>query len=211
MANKKGILGRKIGMTQVFSNDGSLVVVSVIQAGPCPITQVKEEALDGYRAVQFAFEERDLHRANKPMKGHFVKAKQDRSYRFLKEYRLRSEDESPSVGDILTVGMFAVGDYICVSGKSKGKGTQGVMRRWGFSGMSATHGNEKVSRSGGSIGCNTFPGKVLKNKKMAGRMGNARVTVKNLEVVAVMEEKNLILVKGPVPGANDGLIMLSKQ
>jgi len=209
MSEKMGIIGRKLGMTRIFANDGSAVAVTVIQAGPCPVTQVKTVESDGYNALQLAFDEVAEHRLTKPMRGHFAKSGVKPS-RTLRELRL-VEPASVEVGQSLTVEMFAAGDKIKVTGTSIGKGYQGVMRRWNFRGIKDGHGNEKVHRSGGSIGNNTFPGHVFKGKKMAGQWGAERVTQLGLEIVEVRAEDNVILVKGSVPGPRNGLVLVRKQ
>jgi len=209
MAEKMGILGRKLGMTRIFTRDGIALAVTVIQAGPCPIVQVKTAATDGYNALQIAFKEAKSKHVTKPMQGHFAKANKG-LYRTLRELRL----ESPAtyeVGQELTVELFTAGDKIKVTGTSIGKGFQGVMRRWNFAGSKDTHGCEKVHRSGGSVGNNTMPGRVFKGKKMAGHWGNERVTELGLEIVDVRLEDNVILVKGSVPGPKNGLVMVRKQ
>jgi large subunit ribosomal protein L3 len=217
MAEKMGILGRKLGMTRIFAGDGSVVPVTVIEAGPCPIVQVKSRATDGYDAVQIALDavpgesgsERQAKRVGKPLRGHFAKAGTG-LYRTLREIRLDSV-EGREPGQSLTVDMFAPGDRVKVTGRSVGKGYQGVMRRWNFHGSPDGHGDEKVHRSGGSIGNNTFPGHVFKGKKMAGHWGNERVTELNLEVVEVRPEDHVILVRGSIPGPRNGLVLVRRQ
>jgi large subunit ribosomal protein L3 len=209
MAEKLGILGRKLGMTRIFAGDGSSVAVTVILAGPCPVVQVKNVETDGYNAVQIAYGEDKEKHMTKPLAGHFAKAGKG-FYRTLKEIRLDAPSEL-AVGDALDASIFTAGDIVKVTGKSIGKGTAGVMKRWNFRGANATHGAEKVHRSGGAIGNNTEPSKVWKGKKMAGRMGAERVTVKSITVLAVRPEDNVILVKGPVPGPKNGLVMVRKQ
>jgi large subunit ribosomal protein L3 len=203
-----GILGRKLGMTRVFNSDGSAVAVTVIQAGPCPVVQVKTLEKEGYNAVQLAFDTAKAKNVSKAAKGHLAKAG-DGLFRTLREVRLAAP-AALAVGDKVTVGNFAAGDVVRVTGTSIGKGYQGVMRRWNFGGSKDTHGCEKVHRSGGSIGHNTEPGKVMKGKKMAGHWGNERVTQPSLVVVAVRPEDNVILVKGCVPGPKNGLVMVRK-
>ena len=209
MAEKMGILGRKLGMTRVFAQDGTAVAVTVIEAGPCPVTQVKTVESDGYNALQIAFEEGKEKHVNKPMQGHFAKAGTG-LFRRLREIRLEGAP-TQAVGENLAVDMFAAGEKVKVTGTSLGKGYQGVMRRWNFKGSKDTHGCEKVHRSGGSIGNNTFPGHVFKGKKMAGHWGNERVTVQNLEIVEVRAEDNVILIRGSVPGPRNGLVLVRKQ
>ena len=199
-----GILGRKLGMTRIFAGDGSAVPVTVIEAGPCPVTQVKTAEKDGYNALQIAFEAAKEKHVTKPLRGHFAKAGA------LREIRLDGP-AAHEVGQTLTAELFAAGDKVKVTGTSLGKGYQGVMRRWNFKGSKDTHGCEKVHRSGGSIGNNTFPGHVFKGKKMAGQWGAERVTVQNLTVVDVRPEDNVILVRGSVPGPKNGLVLVRKQ
>lgn len=207
MANL-GILGRKLGMLRVFMGDGVSVAVTAIQAGPCPVVQVKGTDKDGYDAIQIGYVEAKDKHLTKAEQGHFAKAGAGK-FRVLRELRLDAPAEQ-AVGDALTVDMFAPGDFVKVSGKSIGKGYAGVMKRWGFRGESASHGTEKTHRSAGGIGNNTEPGKVWKNKKMAGHMGARNVTVQSVMIVDVRPEDNLILVKGPVPGPVNGLVMVRK-
>ncbi|XPV75320.1 MAG: 50S ribosomal protein L3 [Desulfovibrio sp.] len=209
MTKMLGLLGRKMGMTRVFADDGSICPVTVIAAGPCPITQIKTEEKEGYSALQVAFDEIPERKVNKPTKGHQAKAGKG-FYRSLKEFPLDNVEEY-ELGQELTVEMFDAGERVKITGTSKGKGFQGVMKRWNFRGLRASHGAEKVHRSGGSIGNATFPGHVFKGKKMPGHMGNARVTCTNLEIVDVRPEDNVLLVKGQVPGPKNGLIMIRKM
>ncbi len=209
MAEKMGILGRKLGMTRIFAEDGSAVTVTVIEAGPCPITQVKTVESDGYNALQIAFVEGKAKHVNKALQGHFAKAGKG-LFRKVREIRLEGAP-TMAVGDTLEATLFTAGERVKVTGTSLGKGYQGVMRRWNFKGSKDTHGCEKVHRSGGSIGNNTFPGHVFKGKKMAGHWGNERVTVQNLEVVDVYAEDNVILIRGSVPGPKNGLVLVRKQ
>ena len=209
MAEKMGILGRKLGMTRIFAGDGSAVPVTVIEAGPCPVTQVKTAEKDGYNALQIAFEAAKEKHVTKPLRGHFAKAGAG-LFRTLREIRLDGP-AAHEVGQTLTAELFAAGDKVKVTGTSLGKGYQGVMRRWNFKGSKDTHGCEKVHRSGGSIGNNTFPGHGFKGKKMAGQWGAERVTVQNLTVVDVRPEDNVILVRGSVPGPKNGLVLVRKQ
>jgi len=208
MASKLGILGRKLGMLRVFTGDGASVAVTAIQAGPCPVVQVKGAEKDGYDAIQIGYVDAKDKHLTKAQIGHLAKAGEGK-FRVLRELRLDAPAEQ-AVGDALTVDMFAPGDIVKISGKSIGKGYAGAMKRWNFSGESATHGTEKTHRSAGSIGHNTEPGKVFKNKKMAGHMGARNVTTQSIMVVDVRPEDNLILVKGAVPGPVNGLIMVRK-
>ena len=209
MAATLGILGRKLGMTRVFGDDGSIIPVTVIQAGPCPVTQVKNLEKDGYNAMQIGFDEIPERKVNKPEKGHLDKA--GRGYfRVLKEIRLDGPVPFEQGMDV-TVDIFAPGEIVKVTGTSIGKGFAGVMKRWNFAGLKKTHGTEKAHRSGGSIGNNTEPGKVMKGKKMAGHMGARTVTVPSITVVDVRPEMNLILVKGQIPGPRNGVVVVRKR
>ena len=196
-------------MTRVFGDDGSVIPVTVIQAGPCPVTQVKTADKDGYNAMQLGFDQIPERKVNKPEKGHQDKA--GRGYfRVLREIRL----DGPSAfeqGMDVTVDIFAAGETVKVTGTSIGKGFAGVMKRWNFAGLKKTHGTEKAHRSGGSVGNNTEPGKVMKGKKMAGHMGARTVTMMGIQVVDVRPELNLILVKGQVPGPRNSVVMVRKQ
>ncbi|MDR0827470.1 MAG: 50S ribosomal protein L3, partial [Desulfovibrio sp.] len=189
--------------------DGSALAVTVIEAGPCPVIQVKNTEKDGYDAIQIAYGACKEKNLTKPLLGHFNKAGQG-TFRTLRELRLDAPAEF-AVGDALDATLFAAGDVVKVSGRSIGKGTAGVMKRWNFRGASASHGAEKVHRSGGGIGNNTEPAKVWKGKKMAGHLGDRNVTVKSASIVAVRPEDNVILVKGAVPGPRNGLVMVRKQ
>ncbi len=204
----QGILGKKLGMTQVFVADGRRVPVTVVEAGPCTVLQKKTESTDGYNALQVGFSAKKTHRTSKPMMGHFKKADQG-AFAYLREMAADNVDDY-NVGDQITCdAVFKAGDVVDVTGTSKGKGFQGVIKRWGFSGGRATHGS-KFHRAPGSIGMSAWPSRVLKGKKMPGQMGNARVTQQGLEIVEVRPEENLILVKGAIPGPNHGLVMLRK-
>ena len=209
MSEKMGIIGRKLGMTRIFADDGSAVAVTVVKAGPCPVTMIKTVEKDGYNALQIAFEEVAEKKVTKAMRGHFAKAGVA-PCREVREIRL-AEPASVEVGQVLTAEVFASGDTVKVTGTSIGKGYQGVMRRWNFHGMDDGHGDEKVHRSGGSIGNNTFPGHVFKGKKMAGQWGAERVTQQGLKIVEVRHEDNVILIKGAVPGPKNGLVLVRKQ
>ncbi len=209
MSDKLGLLGRKLGMTRIFSSDGAAVPVTVIAAGPCPVTQVKSEEKDGYNALQIAFAKAKEKHVSRPMRGHFAKADEG-LFRHCKEIRLDKTPEN-ELGEMLTVEMFAPGDIVKITGKSIGKGYQGRMRRWNFAGSKDTHGCEKVHRNNGSIGNNTFPGHVFKGRKMAGHWGNETVTESGLEIVGVRPEDNVIVVKGSVPGPRNSLVFVRKQ
>jgi len=202
-----GILGKKLGMTQIFTESGVRIPVTVIQAGPCTVVQKKVVDTDGYDAVQLGFGEQKAHRINKPEMGHFKKAGKG-VFSCLRE--MGGDVSDCEVGaEILCGDLFAAGDLIDVVGTSKGKGFQGVMKRWNFSGGRSTHGS-KFHRAPGAIGCSAWPSRVFKGKKMAGQMGNERVTTQNLEIVDVRADQNLILVKGAVPGPKNGLVTIRK-
>jgi large subunit ribosomal protein L3 len=205
----KGLIGKKIGMTSVFTDDGSNVVCTLIEAGPCYVTSVKTKENDGYSAVQFGFEERKEKGLKKPVLG-FMKKRKLPVLRYLKEVRDYENIGQIKVGDVLKVDIFNVGDTVKVTGMTKGKGFQGVVKRHGFGGGSKTHGQSDRLRAPGSIGASSYPSRVFKGQKMAGRDGNDKVTIRNLKVVKVIPESNLILVKGAVPGANSGLVQILK-
>ena len=199
------ILGRKIGMTQVFDEDDNVVPVTVIQAGPCVVSQVKTVATDGYDAVQIGFGEIKKSRVNKPMAGHFAKAGVE-PMRYLREVRVANGEEH-KVGDVVSVADFAEVKNVDVTGTSKGKGFQGTIKRWNFASGPMTHGSRN-QRKPGSIGQCAYPSRVRKGLHMAGHMGDERVTVKNLKLVRVDAEQNLMLVKGAVPGGKNGLVSI---
>ena len=202
-----GIMGRKVGMTRVFEEGRGMIAVTVIQAGPCYVTQVKSAETDGYEAVQIGFEE--SRKLNKPERGHFQK-KGLPALKHLVE--LRSEDTPEAkVGDKIDAGIFKPGDLVTVTGRSKGHGFTGVVKRHGFSGGPKTHGQSDRHRAPGSIGSSTTPGRVLKGTRMAGHSGDAQVTVKNLRVIQADPERNLVTVEGAVPGAAKGLLVVRRS
>jgi len=202
------ILGRKLGMTSIYTEDGAFVPCTVIEAGPCPVVQVKTKANDGYDAVQIGFEPIEERKVNRPDAGHFAK-NGVAPVRLLKEFK-QLVDRVKS-GDVITVESFVVGDKIKVSATSKGKGFQGVVRRHHFGGVGmATHGQSDRPRAPGSIGSSSYPSRVFKGMKMAGRMGGERITVRNLTVMMVVPEENLIIVKGSVPGAHNAVVEIVK-
>ncbi|GAA4139763.1 50S ribosomal protein L3 [Actinomadura keratinilytica] len=204
--NRKGVLGEKLGMTQVFDDEGRIVPVTVVQAGPCVVTQIRTQDRDGYSAVQLGYGQIDPRKVNKPRAGHFEKAGVT-PRRYLAE--IRTDDASEyELGQEITVTVFEAGQKVDVTGTSKGKGTAGVMKRHGFGGLGASHGTQRKHRSPGSIGGCATPGRVFKGLRMAGRHGNARTTVQNLTIHAIDPEKNLLLIKGAVPGPNGGLVMV---
>lgn len=201
----KNIFGKKIGMTQIFKEDGSVVPVSVVAADPLFVVQKKTMEKDGYNAIQVGFTNVKAHRMNKPSKGHFDKANVEYK-KFLKEILVQNADEF-QIGQEIKVDVFSAGDMVDVTGTSKGKGTQGVIKRHGFARGRETHGS-KFHRAPGGLSAGTYPGRVFKGHKMAGRMGNERVTIQNLEVVRVDVENNIILIKGAIPGPKKGLISI---
>ena len=202
---KKAILGKKIGMTQVFTEDGQLIPVSVIQAGPCQVVQKKTEEVDGYTAVQGGYEDKKERRANKPEKGHFQKANVPVK-KYLKEFKLDNAAEL-NVGDELTVEQFADGDVLDVTGTSKGHGFAGTIKRWGTHRGPMTHGSH-YHRGPGSLGACSDPSRVFKGKKMPGHYGVVKVTIQNLDLVKIDKERNLLLVKGSIPGPKGGLVVV---
>ncbi len=204
--NVTGILGRKIGMTTVFDGDGRAVPVTVIKAGPCPIVQERTREKDGYRAVQLGFEEVPARKVTRPVARHFAKAGL-RPHRFLAEFKIAA-DASVRVGDVVTVAIFAPGDVVKVTGRSKGRGFAGVMKRWGFSGHPASHGFH-FHRKPGSHG-SQGPQRVLPGSRLPGHMGNQTVTIKGQRVFAVLEGDGLLLIKGSVPGPNGALVRIEK-
>ncbi|MBN2333647.1 MAG: 50S ribosomal protein L3 [Deltaproteobacteria bacterium] len=208
MAQIKGLLGKKIGMTQIFNELGEEIPVTVVKVGPCTVVQIKRDAKDGYNAVQLGFDEKKLQLAIKPEIGHCAKAGKG-VFRTLKEVKVDNPDDY-QVGDQLSAEMFATGDLVHISGTSKGKGFAGVMKRWGFRGAGASHGVHKVHRSGGSVGTSAWPARVWKGKKMAGMLGDQTVTMKNLTVIGVRPEQGLLLIKGGVPGSKNGVLFIKK-
>jgi large subunit ribosomal protein L3 len=203
---KKAILGTKLGMTQIFAEDGKVIPVTVVEAGPCTVVQKKTIENDGYAAVQVGFGDVKVTKVNKPMAGHFKKA-DVAPKKVLKEFRL-ADTESVNVGDILKADIFAVGDRVDVVGTSKGKGTAGVIKRWNFSRLKETHGTGPVHRHGGSLGV-IDPARIFKGKKMAGHLGAEKVTVQNLDIVKVDVENNLIAIKGAIPGPKNGIVVIA--
>ena len=201
----RGFLGKKIGMSQVFRDNGELVPVTVIQAGPCAITQIKSEDTDGYNAVQLGFG--PTKKLNKTERGHLKNSEPVKHLREVKADNLQDY----SIGQQISVDIFAVGEKIDIIGTTKGRGFAGSMKRHGFGGGPRTHGQSDRSRAPGSIGGGTTPGKVYKGMKMAGHMGNEQVTVKNLEIVQIDQDRNLLVVKGGVPGAPNGLLVIRRK
>lgn len=202
-----GILGKKIGMTSVFESDGTLVPVTVVQAGPCVVTQIKSMETDGYKALQLGYVEIDSKKVNKPKAGHFEKSG-GKGFSTLREFRV-DNTEDYELGQVVDLGIFSVGDKVVVSGVSKGRGFQGTIKRHGFSRGPETHGSRN-HRAPGSIGQSAWPARVIKGKKMPGHMGTDRVTLKNLKVVDIKAEENVILIKGAIPGSKTGIVELRK-
>ena len=201
----QGIIGRKLGMTQIFRDNGEAEAVTAIEAGPCAVIQVKTAAKEGYNAVQLGFGE--AKRLKAPQRGHLKELGQ---FKYLREFRV-DDTEAVEVGDTVDVSLFEEGDMVDVTGVSKSKGFAGVVKRHGFAGGPKTHGQSDRHRHGGSIGATTSPGRVFKGTRMPGRMGNERVTVRRLEVFGADPERNLLLVKGAVPGNRNGLVLIRKS
>jgi large subunit ribosomal protein L3 len=201
-----GILGKKVGMTRVYTEMGESTPVTVIEAGPCKILQVKSEIKDGYNAIQVGFTAKKSSRVNKPMAGHFKKADSEGFYH-IREFRVQNADDYQTGQAITLDTLFKIGDVVDVQGSSKGRGFQGVIRRHGFKGGRDTHGSN-FHRAPGSIGCSAWPSRVVKGKKMPGRMGNTTVIKKSVKVVDIRSEENIIILKGPVPGAKNGLLKI---
>ena len=204
---KKGLIGKKIGMTQIFDEAGNVVPVTVVEAGPCTVTQIKTMENDGYEAIQFGFGDVKVSRVNKPMKGHFDKA-DVAPKKTLKEFRLDSID-GIEVGNILKADTFEVGEVVDVKGTSKGHGTAGAIKRWNFSRLRMTHGTGPNHRHAGSLGACSSPSRVFKGKKMAGHYGHETVPVQNLKIAKVDAENNLIAIKGAVPGPKGGIVVIA--
>jgi len=203
-----GLIGKKIGMTRIFDEEGAAISVTVVEAGPCPVLQIKSTETDGYTAVQLGFGAQKDKRANKAEKGHAAKAGVEVAPRVVREFKL-SEGDEYELGQAITVEVFEVGDSVKVTGTSKGKGFQGVVKRYGFAGRPASHGHP-MSRVPGSIGPGTDPSRVIKGKKLPGRMGGGRVSLPNAKVVRVDLERNLLFIKGGVPGSRNSYLLIQK-
>jgi len=221
-----GLLGRKIGMTQIYDDEGTLLPVTIVEAGPCSVTQIRTAERDGYEAVQLGYDDKPRRLASRSERGHVAplsshrqKAKAEAGMavpkkancepkRFIREFRTDGEDHGLEVGQELTVSTFEAGAKIDVIGTSKGRGTAGVMKRHNFHGQRASHGVKRVHRHGGSIGMSADPSRVLKGTRMGGRYGNAQITTRNLKIVRVLEDQNLLLVKGAIPGPNGGYLTI---
>lgn len=203
-----GLIGKKVGMTRIFDEEGTQVPVTVIEAGPCPVVGMRSDEQDGYQAIQLGYGQKKEKRASRAELGHVAEAGLEAAPRLLREFRI-GDDEEYEVGQQLTVELFEAGDRVKVTGRSKGKGFQGVVKRHGFRGRPGSHGHP-MSRNPGSMGPGTDPSRVIKGKKLPGRMGGSRTTIRNLQVVRVDGERNLLFVKGGVPGARDGYVLISK-
>ena len=206
MPKTNGILGRKVGMTRVYNEHGRSIPVTVIEAGPCTILQKKTIAKEGYNAIQVGFLEKKESRINKPLSGHF-KRSGGKGFYHIREFRVNDPDAYDLGQQIFITDLVQVGDKIDVSGRAKGRGFQGVMKRHGFAGGKASHGSG-FHRAPGSIGCSAYPGRVIKGKKLPGQMGNNLVTQKNLTIVDIRDKENILLVEGAVPGAKNGLLSI---
>jgi large subunit ribosomal protein L3 len=203
----KAIIGRKLGMTQIFAEDGSVLPVTVVQAGPCTVTQIKTLERDGYSALQLGFGIRKIKHINRPERGHLDKAGKG-YFQVLQEVRT-TNTEDYQLGEEILADVFEIGERVDVIGVSKGKGFAGTIKRWGFHRGPETHGCKNI-REAGSTGCATYPGRVMKGKRMAGQLGNKRVTTMNLKVVDIHYENNLLLIKGAIPGATNGVVFIRK-
>lgn len=202
-----GIIGRKVGMTRVFDDNGKQVPVTVVEAGPCPITQIKTDETDGYQALQLGFGSRKPKRAIRAEVGHAARAGVEGAPRLVREFPMNGE--AYELGQVLTVEQFEAGDRVKVTGTSKGRGFQGVVKRHGFAGRPGGHGHP-MSRNPGSLGPGTDPSRVIKGKKLPGQMGGARTTIRNLTVVKVDGERNLLFIKGGLPGSRDSFVLITK-
>ena len=207
MPKTMGILGKKIGMTRVYSELGQATPVTVVEAGPCKVLQVKTEGVDGYNAIQVGFGDKKVTRMTKPAVGHVQKSGSENGFYHIREFRVNDPAEYEVGQELMLSELFNAGDIVDVQGTSKGKGFQGVVRRHGFAGGKATHGS-MFHRRPGSIGCSATPARVVKGKKMPGRMGNDTVLKKNVLVIDVRADENIVLLKGPVPGAKNGLLKI---
>lgn len=203
-----GIIGKKVGMTSVYDANGKIIPCTVVEAGPCVVTQVRSTEVDGYEAVQLGYDERKEKHTSKAMMGHFAKA-QTTPKRKLVEFK--GFTDAKKLGDVVNVDLFSEGDFVDVVGTSKGKGFQGVVKRHGFAGVGGqTHGQHNRLRAPGSLGASSFPSRVFKGMRMAGRMGGDRVKVQNLEILKVLTDKNLLIIKGSVPGAKGSYVLVEK-
>jgi large subunit ribosomal protein L3 len=203
-----GIIGKKVGMTSIFDAEGKNIPCTVIEAGPCIVTHLRTPEKDGYKAIQLAFDDKKEKNTSNPLKGHFAKANTTPKRKLVE---FKSFEDEKNLGDTVTVGIFAEGDFVDVVGTSKGKGFQGVVKRHGFSGVGGqTHGQHNRGRAPGSLGASSWPSRVFKGLRMAGRMGGDRVKIQNLQVMKVYEEQNLLLISGSVPGAKGSYVIVDK-
>ena len=206
---KNAIIGKKIGMTQIFDEKGNVIPVTVVEAGPCVVVQKKTLETDGYLSLQLGFGDVKVNRVNKPLKGHFAKA-DVAPKKHLKEFKLQNSQDM-NVGDIIKANVFSVGDYIDVTGTSKGKGFAGTVKRYNNAKLKETHGTGPVHRHAGSMGACSDPSRIFKGKKMPGHMGAERVTIQNLEIVKIDAENNLIAIKGAIPGPKKGIVYIKSS
>ena len=202
-----GLIGKKIGMTSIYDENGKNIPCTVIEAGPCVVTQVRTKEVDGYEAVQLGFDDKAEKQSNKALDGHFKKAGTSAKRRVVEFIGF---EEEYKLGDEINVDHFEEGEFVDISGTSKGKGFQGVVKRHGFAGSERTHGQQSMNRAPGSVGAASYPARVFKGMKMGGRMGGSRVTVQNLRVLKVVKDKNLLVVKGAVPGHNNSYVIIQK-
>ena len=205
-----GLIGKKIGMTSIYDASGKMVPCTVLEAGPCVVTQVKTVEKDGYSAIQLGYDEKKEKNTTKPLKGHFAKAGTTPK-KIVREFTRFEEGSKKNFGEVLDVTVFTEGEFVDISGTSKGKGFQGVVKRHGFGGVGdATHGQHNRLRAPGSMGASSYPSRVFKGMRMAGQMGGNKVKVANLEILKIVKEKNLLVVKGSVPGANGSYIIIER-
>ena len=202
-----GLIGRKIGMTSIYDENGKNIPCTVIEAGPCVVTQVRTKEVDGYEALQLGFDDKAEKQSNKALNGHFKKAGTSAKKRVVE---FQGFEQEFKLGDQITVDHFEEGEFVDISGTSKGKGFQGVVKRHGFAGSERTHGQQSMNRAPGSVGAASYPARVFKGMKMGGRMGGEKVTVQNLRVLKVVKDKNLLVVKGAVPGHNNSYVIIKK-
>ena len=202
-----GLIGKKIGMTSIFDEKGKNIPCTVIEAGPCVVTQVRTKEVDGYEALQLGFDDKAEKQSNKALNGHFKKAGSSAKRRVVE---FQGFEQDFKLGDEISVDHFEEGEFVDVSGTSKGKGFQGVVKRHGFAGSERTHGQQSMNRAPGSVGAASYPARIFKGMKMGGRMGGSRVTVQNLRVLKVVKDKNLLVVKGAVPGHKNSYVIIQK-
>jgi len=202
-----GLIGKKIGMTSIYDENGKNIPCTVIQAGPCVVTQVRTKEVDGYEALQLGFDDKAEKQSNKALNGHFKKAGTTAKKRVVE---FQGFEQDLKLGDQITVDHFEEGEFVDVSGTSKGKGFQGVVKRHGFQGSERTHGQQSMNRAPGSVGASSYPSRIFKGMRMGGRMGGERITVQNLRVLKVVAEKNLLVVKGAVPGHKNSYVIIQK-